>query len=135
MDGELVVRWYDQNCKFLGEKMARDNATLTSAAFDGQRFYVAFMDNSQRVTPEQAAFNMRLAAFDRDWNLVEEIPVTSYSPADGIQVDSAGLLLHDNRLYVTYTESEVNPETFSVCPGEAPCEGMSQAYVSVYELV
>ncbi len=136
-DGDIVVRRYGQDWKFLDEKTVRQDATLTSTQSDGQRFYVAFMDNTQRVPSDSiAAFNIHFAAFDRDWNLIEDVPVTTYVPADGMQTDSPGLLLHDGRLYVSYTAHKVNPETFQDCPDPTkPCRIEHQVYVSVYELV
>jgi hypothetical protein len=136
-DGDLVVRRYDQNWKFLDEKTIRQHAVLTSTQFDGERFYVAFMDNSQRTTNAAIFFNVHLAAFDRNWNLIEDMPVTTYVQADGMVTDSPGLRLHAGRLYVTYTAHKVvDPETWADCADPTkPCRIEHQAYVSVYDLV
>jgi len=135
-EGDLVVRRYDQNWNFLDEKTVRQHATLTSTEFDGQRFYVAFMDNSQRAPSATVpAFSIHLAVFDPDWNLIEDIPVTTWSVADGMQTDSPGVRLHGGRLYVTYTAHEVfDLETYEDCPNDTICRIEAQAYVSVYEL-
>jgi hypothetical protein len=138
-DGDLVVRRYDQDWNFLGEKTVRQKALLPfGALFDGQRFYVAFQDNSLYYgsgIPPLPTLNIHLAAFDRDWNLIEDIPVTAWSPSDEMYNDMAGLLLHEGQLYVTYASAKNDAEMKQLCSGDTICPIPFQAYVSVYELV
>lgn len=129
--GDLVVRRYDQDWNFIDEKTVRQHGYLPwGLAFDGQRFYVAFQDNSQVFSSSEAGLSVHLAAFDLDWNLIEDIQVSPWTPADGMYVDCAGLLLHEDRLYVTYAALDI-AET---CPFDEVCPREFQAYVNVYEL-
>ena len=125
-----MVITYDQNWKYVGVKSLVHNGLFsTGLAFDGQRFYVAYLDNSQTLKPNQLPvyLNVRLAAFDRNWNLLEDIAVTSYAISDNMQTGRPWVLLHGNRLYVSYDLDTMDPVTRS--------ENMhGQAIISIYEL-
>jgi hypothetical protein len=129
-DGDLIVAMYDGNWKYLGGKTIIHQAHFsTGLVYDGQRFYLAYTDTSQRFdTPmPPVALNIRLAAFDRDWNLLEDVAVTSYTPQDGKQPGRPWLILHGNQLYVSYDVDIANHVTHE--------ESLQwQATVSVYEI-
>jgi hypothetical protein len=128
--GDMVVITYDQNWNYLGVKTLKHTAHWsTGLAYDGQRFYVAYLDNSQTLTGRSLPvyLNVRLAAFDRDWNLMDDIAVTNYAIADNMQTGRPWVIIHGNRLYVSYDLDKMDP----VLRTE---EKKGQAIVSVYEL-
>ncbi len=93
-DGDLVVAKYDSDWNYLGVKELRAQAHWSQGvAFDGQRFYVSYLDTSQRDPgPFIGHFypNVHLAAFDREWNLVEDVAVTNFTPR-GSQIPGQAL--------------------------------------------
>jgi hypothetical protein len=99
-------------------------------AFDGQRFYLAYMDTSLRSSPAflPVSLNVHLAIFDRDWNLIEDVAVTNYTRADYKQPGRPWVLLHGNYVYVSYDLDTIDPTTKEE-------QGQWQAVVSMYELV
>jgi hypothetical protein len=128
--GDLVVMKYDANWNYLGVKSLKTDAFFSEGlVYDGQRFYVAYMDTSQRTGPASlpVSLNVRLAAFDRDWNLVEDIPVTSFTWADLRQPGRPYLLLHGDRLYVSYDCDTIDPDTH-----QEQLKG--KGYVAMYEV-
>jgi hypothetical protein len=64
-------------------------------AFDGRRFYVAYLD-----VADAESHNVRLAAFDSDWNLLDDIAVTDFAPQDLKAPARPSLTLHNGRIYV-----------------------------------
>jgi hypothetical protein len=128
--GDLVVLKYDADWNYLGTKPLKAMAHWSQGvAYDGQRFYVAYLDTSQR-TPETffpVYLNVRLAAFDRDWNMLADVAVTSFTPTDLRQPGRPWVLLKGNRLYVAYDCDTLDPVT-----GEE--QRLWQAFVSVYEV-
>ena len=129
-DGDIIVAKYDKDWKYLEERtLIKQGHFSTGLVYDGQRFYVAYTDTSQRPTGDffPAFLNIHLAAFDREWNLLDDVAVTSYTPQDGRQPGRPWVILHKNRLYVSYDVDKTNPDTH-----EEYLEW--QAYVSVYEL-
>jgi hypothetical protein len=130
MWGNMIVLMYDQNWQYLGTKILRQQANFpTGVVYDDQFFYVAYMDTSQRTDPGILPVynNIHLAAYDRDWNLVEDIAVTDFSRTDNQQAGSPYIMLHDQKLYVSYTVDEMNPVTHAEYL-------KSQVYINVYEL-
>ncbi len=128
--GDLVVVKYDQQWKYLGVKKLIKQANWSQGVvFDGQRFYVTYLDTSQRTEPGffPVYLNVHLAAFDRDWNLLEDVAVTNYAPSDYKQPGRPWVILHGNRLYVSYDMDTVDPVTHEE-------QKKWQAYVSIYEL-
>jgi hypothetical protein len=129
-DGDVLVAKYDQDWKYLGGKTLIKQAHFsTGLVYDNQRFYLAYTDTSQRFGPTipPVSLNIRLAVFDREWNLLDNVAVTSYMPQDGRQPGRPWVILHGNRLYVSYDLDIVDPATH--------VEKMQwQANVSVYEL-
>jgi hypothetical protein len=70
---------------------------------------------------------VRLAAFDRDWNLLDDQAVTSFTPSDHRQPGRPWLMLHGTKLYVSYDVDTVDPVTQEE-------QLQWQAFVSCYEL-
>jgi hypothetical protein len=128
--GDVIMMKYDKDWKYLGMKMLiKQGHWSEGVAFDGQRFYVAYLDTSQ---PQRATFfpfypNVHLAAFDRDWNLVEDVAVTNYTVADNVTTGRPWILLRGNHLYVAYDAAQRDAS------GQDNLDTI-QAYVSVYEL-
>jgi len=128
--GDMIMMKYDKSWTYLGTKELKEKAFFpTGAIYDGNRFYVAYIDTNQRINPDGLPFfqNIRLAAFDKDWNLVEDMAVTNFSISDGKQPGSPYLTLHNNRLYVSYVIDEMNPVTYEE-------RRYWQSYVNIYEL-
>lgn len=70
---------------------------------------------------------MRLAAFDRDWNLVDDVAVTNFTWDDLRQPGRPWVMLQGNRLYVSYDCDTIDPDTHQ--------EMLNwQALVSIYEI-
>jgi len=127
---DVILAKYDTEWNYLGGKTLIPQAHFsTGLVFDGQRFYVAYTDTSQRTEPGffPVALNIHLAAFDRDWNLVEDVAVTDFSWEDGRQPGRPWVTLHANRLYVSYDVDVVDPATHQE-------QFKPRAMVSVYEL-
>ncbi len=128
--GDMIVMQYDKDWKYLGSKELRQQTHFsTGVVFDGQRFYVAFLDTSQREvgTMFPIGTNTHLAAFDRDWNLIQDTAVTNFAARDQI-AGRPWVILHGNRLYVSYDVTPLEPGT-----GKELLDQI-EAFVSVYEL-
>jgi hypothetical protein len=128
--GDLVLMKYDSNWQYLGMKTLRQEAHWSQGmVFDGEYFYVAYLDTSQR-TP-QTFFpvypNVHLAVFDRNWDLVHDRIVTNFTPSDNKMGGRPWVILHGNRLYVSYDVDTVDPTTQQE-------ELKWAAYVSIYEI-
>lgn len=130
-DGNVLLAMYDRDWNYLGGKTLIQQAHFsTGLVYNGERFYLAYTDTSQRTEPGffPVSLNIHLAVFDRDWNLLQDVAVTSYAPQDGMQPGRPWVILHGNRLYVSYDVDTADPVTRE--------EHLQwQAYVSVYELV
>jgi hypothetical protein len=127
---DVVVMRYDTRWNYLGVKtLAEDGHFSEGLAFDGQRFYVAYLDTSQRTPPNSLPVNLnvRLAAFDREWNRIEDIAVTDFTWADLRQPGRPYLLLDGQQLYVSYDCDTIDPDTH-----QEDLKG--QAYVAMYEI-
>jgi hypothetical protein len=128
--GDLVVIRYDKNWKYLGVKNLIIQAHWSQGVvFDGRRFYVSYLNTSQR-NPQKffpVHYNVHLAAFDRDWNLLEDAALTNFVPSDKKQPGRPWVILHKNCLYVSFDCDSVDTAT-----GEEMLAW--QAFVKVYEL-
>ena len=103
--GDLIVMKYDTNWQYLGSKeLVRHAHWSTGMAFDGQRFYVAYLDTSKHTTPgffpciQMSTWQPSTA----EWNLVDDVAVTSFTPSDLQFTGRPWVTLHGNRLYVSY---------------------------------
>jgi hypothetical protein len=131
-EGDLVVAKYDSDWNFLEVQELRKQAHWSQGVtFDGQRFYVAYLDTSQRDPgPFIGHFypNVHLAAFDRDWNLVGEVAVTSFIHEDHRFPGRPWVMLHNKLLYVSYDVDDMDPDTHQ------EILETQQAFVSIYSL-
>jgi hypothetical protein len=130
-DGDVIVLRYDNNWKFLGSKTLVKQAHFpTGVINDGGRFYVAYLDTKQRTEPGffPVFLNVHLAAFDKDWNLIDDVAVTSYIPTEKLQPGRPWVSLHDKKLYVSYDLGDESAATEE--------EGLDtqRGYVSIYQL-
>jgi hypothetical protein len=117
-----IVMKYDMNWTYLGMKTLRDNAaTPQGLAFDGTLFYVAYTERSDGFPFVE---NVHLAAFDTNWSLIGDVPLTNFTLQDQKSSIHPFLALRNNRLYVSYCQN-------------APAGGIEtlQAYVKVYEII
>jgi hypothetical protein len=111
--GDLVVMRYDAAWHFLGAKTLVTNGLFSEGlAYDGQRFYLAYLDTSLRTDNHMPlSLNVRLGIFDRNWDLVDDIAITSYGWEDLKQPGRPYLLLRGDRLYVSYDCDTIDPIT------------------------
>jgi hypothetical protein len=117
----VIVMKYGPDWTYLGVETLRENAaTPQGLAFDGSRFYVAYTERTEGFPFTE---NIHLAAFDPNWNLIEDIALTNFTPQNQTSSIHPWLVLRDNRLYVSYSQN-------------APAGGIEtlQAYVKVYEV-
>ncbi len=126
----MILLRYSKDWNYIGMKTLKTKASAPEgAAFDGKRYYVSYIDNSLSGTESLGLRdNVRLAAFDLSWNLIDDIAVTSFVPDDHKSPARPSLTLWNNRIYVCYDETE------NVTPGQAVENADIQAYVKVYEL-
>jgi hypothetical protein len=128
--GDLIVMKYDPEWNFLGKQdLIKKGHWSTGIAFDGQRFFLAYLDSSQRADPAffPVYLNLHLAIFDRDWRLLQDIPVTHFSREDNLQPGRPWILLHDHRLYLSYDLDPIDPISHEEIK-------KWQALVSIFEL-
>lgn len=129
--GDLVVAKYDKDWNYLGVKELRKQAHWSQGvAFDGQRFYVTYLDTSQRTAGTFFPLypNVHLAAFDRDWNLLDDVAVTNYAVSDNKFTGRPWVILHHQRIYVSYDVDSLDPVT------KQEQLDTQEAIVSIYEL-
>jgi hypothetical protein len=125
----MIVLRFDKNWHYLSEKKIRDRAFFPTGSLSiGGRYYVAFMDNSlyDEKSQDHPIFNVHLAAYDADWNTVQDEAATTLTSADHEWSESAWLMQHGNYLYLGYMVNSFDPTTKKDLPG--------QAYVNIYEL-
>jgi hypothetical protein len=128
--GDVIVMQYDPSWSYLGMMtLKQHSAAPEGVAFDGTRFYVTYVDVSS-CTDMPCYMNVRLAAFDSSWNLLDDIAVTSFAPQDHKQPGRPSLTLRNGRIYVCYDETE--NEMFD--PNATPDTSDLQVHVKVYEL-
>lgn len=128
--GDLIVMTYDSQWNYVGMKPLRSQAHWSQGiAYDGTYFYVAYLDTSQRNTPRifPIILNAHLAAFDRDWNLVEDVAVTDFLRSDHKLAGRPWVTVRKKELYVSYDVDTIDPATNLE-------KGQWQAFVSVYKL-
>jgi hypothetical protein len=128
--GDLVVMKYDANWNYLGlKKLITEAHWSQGIVYHDQRFYVSYLNTSQRTPPSgfPVYLNAHLAAFDMEWNLLDDVAVTTYTPQDNRQPGRPWVILQDNKLYVSY-----DCDTIDTMTGELL---RWQAYVSIYELL
>jgi hypothetical protein len=125
--GDVIVMKYDSDWKYLGsKKLISQGHWSEGLAYDGERFFIAYLDTRQRTETTFFPYypNVHVAAFDRDWNLLEDAAVTNFAASDSLFTGRPSLLLHGNRVYVSYDVVPL-PEDLNKI----------EAYVSVYEIM
>ena len=124
--GDMLVLQYKPDWTFVDAKTVKlRSATPEGVAFDGRRFYVAYTD----VTLVEKLQNVHLAVFDTDWNLIDDIAVTSFVPEDRKAPARPSLAMHNNRIYVCYDQAEQSDVKTATTE-----EADVQAYVKVYNI-
>ena len=74
--------------------------------------------------------NVRLAAFDSSWNLLDDIAVTNFTRDDHKQPGRPSLTLYNGQIYVCYDQNEDDDFTLS----QSPATSDFRVYVKVYEV-
>ena len=128
--GDVIMMKFDIDWNFKESRMLRPMAHWsTGLVFAQNRFYLAYLDTSRRqpgMNPFPIYLNVHLAAFDRDWNLIEDVAVTDFSTDDRHLAGRPGLLFFGHRLYVAYDVATITPDNQELLDG--------QVHVSVYDL-
>jgi hypothetical protein len=124
--GNLEVLRFDKDWHFLEQKWLLDSAYYSNGtATDGRYFFVAYLDWKQ--AHGQAGQNVRLAAFDTQWNLVDNVALTDVQSMGNFSYgEGTSIVLLGNRLYVSY--NIVTLDSLTGLPEN------SIAYVDVFEL-
>ena len=119
--GDLIVMQYDEDWNFLESKTLYENAQWPQGTvYDEERelFYVAYLENVQGSMGRDS--NTKLGVFDKNWETVEVIDVTNYSDENYMMAGRPSVMMHDEKLYVSYDVSS--------------SEGFDwECWVSVYE--
>jgi hypothetical protein len=127
-DGSLLMLRFDKEWNFIEQKELREQAFFpTGSVSDENLFYIAYTDISKKG-PMPLYRNVGLAAYDRNWQLLQDVAVTDFVNTDDTWIDgeSPWVQLLGKRLFVSYLESELDPV------GGLLVE--NQAYVNIYEL-
>jgi hypothetical protein len=126
--GDLIVMKYDAQWNYLGKIDLLEQAHWSQGlAFDGQRFFVSYLNTSQKTNNGlPVSLNVHLAAFDCDWNLLQDEAVTDFRPSDLRQPGRPWVVIHNRRIYVSYDMDTLDPATNEE-------EGKWQAYVAIFE--
>jgi hypothetical protein len=126
--GDLEVLRFDNDWHYLEQKWLRDHAVYpTGSATDGRYVYVTYLDWTRPET--QASQNVGLAAFDAQWNLIEDVVFTDVqSIGDFTYAENDSIVLLGNRVYVHYVIHVLDPNT------GRPDFSHDQTYVDVFEL-
>jgi hypothetical protein len=131
--GARIVE-YDQAWNKVGEKAILNDLRMGGGSMlsADDRFYLAYEDDSNTIGSGIAYVypNIRLAVFDSEWTLLQDVALTSYVQHDGKLPGSPWITLHQGKLYVSYdvvdgwSGSDLSEPT-----------GKAQAYVAMYDLV
>jgi hypothetical protein len=129
--GGLVLMKYDSDWNYLGMKDLIPQAHWSQGLLsDGRYFYVAYLDTSLRNTGTFFPVypNVRLAVFDRNWNLMHIENITDFARSDNKKGGRPWVILHGDSLYVSYDVDTVNITTEEE-------ELKWQAYISIYKVL
>ncbi len=135
--GDLIVMILDKNWNFVEKHLLRSKAFFPLGAVNfGGYWFVAYNDLSKRFPgppwPEgdPPIANVALAAFDTDWNLIQDEIVTDFDTVpDSVGRTEAGgswVELLGNHLYVSYTVMTFTPIEYKI--------DSEQTFVNEYEL-
>jgi hypothetical protein len=125
--GNLEVLRFDKDWHFLEQKWLRDQAHYpTGSANDGRYTYISYSTWGRDTWAGQ---NEHLAAFDAQWNLIQDVTLTDVqSISDLAYGEQSMIILRGNRLYVFY--DILSKSSNSVAPDYTK----SRTYVAVFEL-
>jgi hypothetical protein len=119
---------FDKDWIFIDQRTLRDNAFFpTGSVSDGSRYYVAYTDTRKKKPPILYR-NVGLAAFDAEWNLLQDVLLTDLDNTSSPHIDAENpwVILYGNRLYVSYSKVTIKPDESGVQD--------SQMFVNIYEL-
>jgi hypothetical protein len=120
MEGNLLMLKFDKYWNLIEQHTFSEKGRFPCGlVIDSNRFYVAYIDYTHNVSGPE--LDIRLAAFDSDWNTLADIPVTT--PAVNKRSDSPWVIMHDSLLYVSYVTDWTEEIGY-----------YGQAFVSIYEL-
>lgn len=116
--GDLIVMQYDEEWNFLGSQTIAEHGNWSQGAVydpDTERFYVSYIDFGEltedgKLTPGNAP-NTTLGIFDKGWNSVENIAVTSFVADDFTHAGRPSVVLENGKLYVSYDVETFDPKT------------------------
>jgi len=133
LNGKLLTMKYDKDWNYLGSRILKENAFFpTGTVWDGQRFYVAYVDISLQADSSIFPFpyhqNIRLAAFDKHWNLLKDEAVTNFTQYDYKQPVGPWVIKQGNQLYVSYVV-----DTVDFISGYEKLA--AQSYVCIYNII
>jgi hypothetical protein len=133
INGKLLLMKYDLDWNYLGSRILRDSAFFPQGTvWDGERFYVGYNYISQKADSSIFSIpfhqNVRLAVFDKNWNLLEDVAVTNYDSSDYKQPGSPWVIRHGSQLLVSYIVDTINAITGTE---QYKCT----AYVNIYNIV
>jgi hypothetical protein len=111
--GDLIVMRYDNDWNYLDSKFLSQwgNWPMGMLYDSGhERFYVTY-NSVANIVNKQGLRYVRLAIFDSDWNLIDDIVVTPYDKDAMIQSGRPWVIVKNDRVYVSYDISTMDPET------------------------
>ena len=116
--GKLIIMQYDEEWNYLGTITTEEYGQWAQGAvYDptSEKFYVAYIDlgkvNNDKLDPSTSP-NIAIGVFDKNWNLLESVPVTDYfTQNDNTSPGRPSVILQDGNLYVSYDVETFDPET------------------------
>lgn len=116
--GKIIIMQYDKDWNYIGTKTTEEYGQWAQGAvYDPatEKFYVAYIDLGEiingKISPESSP-NIALGIFDKDWNLLENVAVTTYNTReDNTATGRPSVIMQDGKLYVSYDVETFVPET------------------------
>ena len=106
--GDLIVLQYDEDWNYIGVKTIAEHSNWSQGAVydkETDSFYVTYIDFGElmngKLLPGNAP-NTIVGVYDKQWNLIEKIAVTSYTGDDLTHAGRPSVILSGNKLYVSY---------------------------------
>ncbi|MBI4592269.1 hypothetical protein HY733_02365 [Candidatus Uhrbacteria bacterium] len=131
--GTLIIMQYDEEWNYLGTITTEEYGQWAQGAvYDSasEKFYVAYIDlgtvRNGKLDPRIKP-NIAIGVFDKNWSLLESVPVTDYTRDDTAATGRPSVILQDSILYVSYDVETSDPVTHE--------ENKDwQCYVKMYEI-
>ncbi len=115
--GDVIVMQYDEDWNYLDVKTIEPHGQWSQGAvYDPgtERFYVSYIDlgefQGDKPSPDSRT-NIILGIFDKNWNLIENVPVTDYDDTNSIYAGRPSVILVDEKAYVSYDIENIDPVT------------------------